>query len=70
MSADGQKVLAAVLVAVFENVNRGPPLAADAEAFDVRVPDGLAGCKFGYGFEGDFADGQLATKYLLLGQNS
>jgi hypothetical protein len=43
MPANGHKVLTAVLVAVFENIDGGSPLASNAKAFDVRIPDSLAG---------------------------
>ena len=64
MPADGQKMLTAILVTVLEDIDRGMALAPDAKPFDVRIPDGLAGCQFGYGFEGNSADGQLATNSL------
>ena len=66
MPADGQKVLAAVPVAVFEDIGRGPPLAPDAKSFDVCIPDGLARGQFSYGFEGNSTDRQLDTKNVTL----
>ena len=64
MAADGQKVLAAILVAVFEDIDRGTPLASDAKPFDVRIPDGLTWCQLGYGFGRNSRDGQLATSHF------
>lgn len=66
MPADGPKVLTAILVAVFEDVDSGMPLAPDTKSFDVRIPDGLVGCQLGYGFERNATDGQLATESVKL----
>jgi hypothetical protein len=66
MPADGHKALAAILVAIFEDVDRSPALAADTEAFDVGVPDSLPRSQLNDGFERNSTDRQLATIHLKL----
>jgi hypothetical protein len=46
MPADGQEVLAAALVPIFEDKDSRAALASHAEAFDVCVPDCLAWRQF------------------------
>ena len=51
VAPDGQKMLAASPVAILQDVDGRMALAADAEPFDVRIPDCLARCQLGYRFE-------------------
>jgi hypothetical protein len=64
MAADGHKMLAAVLVTIFEDIGHGTPLAPDAKSFDARVPDSLTGRQFRDRFGGNSKGGQLATTHF------